>query len=147
MFIKILYPTDFSDISKIAINYLKQLKESGAEEILVLHVIDKKDLQFSYLYLFDESSADGNVEQKIKAEAERELNEIEGKLKDWGFRVSSSVKLGVPIKEILNAEQNKDISIIVIGSHGKSNVEEMLLGSVSENIIRKCKKPVLVVKR
>ena len=120
MFRKILYPTDFSDVSKIALNYLRQLKESGAEEILVLHVIDKKDLQFSYLYLFDES---------------------------WGFRVSSSVKLGVPIKEILNAEQNKDISIIVIGSHGKSNVEEMLLGSVSENIIRKCKKPVLVVKR
>jgi nucleotide-binding universal stress UspA family protein len=55
--------------------------------------------------------------------------------------------LGVPIKEILNAEQKEDISIIVIGSHGKSNVEEMLLGSVSENIIRKCKKPVLVVKR
>ena len=88
-----------------------------------------------------------NVEQKLKADAERELDEIEGKLKDWGFRVSSSVKLGVPIKEILNAEQNKDISIIVIGSHGKSNVEEMLLGSVSENIIRKCKKPILVVKR
>jgi nucleotide-binding universal stress UspA family protein len=113
----------------------------------VLHVIDKKDLQFSYLYLFDENSADGNVEQKLKADAEQELNEIEGKLKDWGFKVTSSVKLGVPIKEILTAEQKEDISIIVIGSHGKSNVEEMLLGSVSENIIRKCKKPVLVVKR
>ncbi len=147
MFKKILYPTDFSDVSKIALNYLKQLKGSGAEEILVLHVIDKKDLQFSYFYLFDENSADGNVEQKLKADAEQELNEIEGKLKDWGFKVTSSVKLGVPIKEILTAEQKENISIIVIGSHGKSNVEEMLLGSVSENIIRKCKKPVLVVKR
>ncbi len=41
MFRKILYPTDFSDVSKNALNYLKQLKESGAEEILVLHVIDE----------------------------------------------------------------------------------------------------------
>lgn len=147
MFRKILYPTDFSDVSKNALNYLKQLKESGAEEVFVLHVIDKKDLQFSYLYLFDENSTDGNLEQKLKAEAERELNEIEGKLKNWGFKVSSSVKFGIPIKEILNAEENKDISIIVIGSHGKSNIQEMLLGSVSENIIRKCKKPILVVKR
>jgi len=147
MFRKILYPTDFSDVSKNALKYLKQLKESGAEEIFVLHVIDKKDLQFSYLYLFDENSTDGNLEQKLKAEAERELNEIEGKLKNWGFKVSSSVKFGIPIKEILNAEENKDISIIVIGSHGKSNIQEMLLGSVSENIIRKCKKPILVVKR
>jgi len=147
MFRKILYPTDFSEVSKSALNYLKQLKKSGSEEVLVLHVIDKKALQFSYLYFFDESSADGNIEQKLKADAERELNEIEGKLKDWGFKVSSSVKLGIPIKEILNAEQNNDISIIVIGSHGKSNVAEMLLGSVSENIIRKCKKPILIVKR
>ena len=147
MFRKILYPTDFSDVSKNALSFLKQLKGSGAEEIFVLHVIDKSDLQFSYLYLFDENSPDGNVEQKLKDEAERELKEIEDKLKDWGFNVSSRVKLGIPIKEILSAEQKEDISIIVIGSHGKSNVEEILLGSVSENIIRKCKKPILVVKR
>ena len=147
MFRKILYPTDFSDVSKNALSYLKQLKKSGVEEIFVLHVIDKRDVQFSYLYLFDESSPDGNLEKKLKDEATQELKEIEGKLKEWGFKVSSRVKLGIPIKEILSAEQKEDISIIVIGSHGKSNIEEMLLGSVSENIIRKCKKPVLVVKR
>ncbi len=147
MFRKILYPTDFSDVSKNALSFLKQLQNSGAEEIFVLHVIDKRDLQFSYLYFIDESSADGNVEQKLKNEAERELKEIEGKLKDWGFNVSSMVKFGIPIKEILTAEQKENISIIVIGSHGKSDLEEMLLGSVSETIIRKCKKPVLVVKR
>ena len=75
------------------------------------------------------------------------MEEIEGKLKDWGFKVSSSVTFGIPIKEILSAEKKEDISFIVIGSHGKSDLEEMLLGSVSDNIIRKCKKPVLVVKR
>ena len=147
MFSNLLSPTDFSDVSKNALSFLKQLKKSVAEEIFVLHVIDQRDLQFSYLYLFDESSADGNVEQKLKDEAERELKEIEGKLKDWGFKVSSMVKIGIPIKEILTAEKKENISIIVIGSHGKSDLEEMLLGSVSENIIRKCKKPVLVVKR
>jgi nucleotide-binding universal stress UspA family protein len=147
MFRKILYPTDFSDVSKKALSFLKQFKKSGVEEICVLHVVDKKDVQFSYLYFFDENSADGTVEQKLKNEAEREMNEIEGKLKAWGFKVSSRVTFGIPIKEILNAEKKEDISIIVIGSHGKSDLEEMLLGSVSDNIIRKCKKPVLVVKR
>jgi len=37
--------------------------------------------------------------------------------------------------------------MIVIGSHGMSNVKEMLMGSVSEQVIRKARKPVLVVKR
>jgi len=147
MFRKILYPTDFSDVSKNALSFLKQFEKSGVEEICVLHVIDKRDVQFGYLYFFDENSVDGNVEQKLKNEAEREMKEIEGKLKDWGFKVSSRVTFGIPIKEILSAEKKEDISIIVIGSHGKSDLEEMLLGSVSDNIIRKCKKPVLVVKR
>ena len=88
MFRKILYPTDFSYVSKNALSYLKQLKKSGVEEIFVLHVIDKKYVQFSYLYLFDENSPDGNLEQKLKDEATRELKGIEDKLKAWGFKVS-----------------------------------------------------------
>jgi nucleotide-binding universal stress UspA family protein len=44
-------------------------------------------------------------------------------------------------------EEEENISLTVIGSHGKSNVEEMLLGSVSEMVVRKAKGPVLVVKR
>ncbi|UCD32986.1 MAG: universal stress protein [Desulfobacterales bacterium] len=144
---KILYPTDFSDVSKNALEYIKQLKESGVEEILVLHIIDERDLQFTYLYFLDEYRVDENLEQKLKVEAIRELGKIEGKLEDCGFKVTSRIELGVPLKEILKAEQREDISMIVIGSHGKSNVEEMFLGSVSEKVIRKCKKPVLVIKR
>jgi len=47
----------------------------------------------------------------------------------------------------LSVEEEEDVSAIVIGSHGKSNIKEMLLGSVSEKVIRKSKKPVLLVKR
>jgi len=44
-------------------------------------------------------------------------------------------------------EKEEDVSAIVLGSHGKSNIKEMLLGSVSEHVIRHCKKPVIVIKR
>jgi len=44
-------------------------------------------------------------------------------------------------------EEEKDVSVVVLGPHGKSNIKEMLLGSESEKVIRKSKKPVLVVKR
>ena len=57
------------------------------------------------------------------------------------------IEKGIPFKEILRVENEEDISLIVIGSHGKSNVEEMLLGSVSEKVIRKAKSPVIVIKR
>ena len=147
MFRKILYPTDFSDVSKIAIEYLRQLKESAVEEILVLHVIDERDFYFRYLYLMEEYSGDEGLKQRFEDEATKELSEIKDQLKDCGFKITSKIEFGVPLKEILKAEQKEDISIIIIGSHGKSNVAEMLLGSVSEKVVRKCKKPVLVVKR
>ena len=47
----------------------------------------------------------------------------------------------------MRVEEEEDISVIVIGSHGKSNLEEMFMGSVSEKVVRKCKGPVLVIKR
>ena len=147
MFRKILYPTDFSDVSKNAIEYIRQLKDSGVEELLVLHVIDERGLHYSYLYVLDEYIGDEGLKEKLKDEATKELDEIKNKLRDCGFKITSKIEFGVPLKEILKAEQKEDISMIIIGSHGKSNVEEMLLGSVSEKVVRKCKKPVLVVKR
>ena len=147
MFRKILYPTDFSDVSKIAIEYIKQLKESGVKEILVLHVIDERDAQFNYLYIMDEYSGDKSLKQSLENAARKGITEIKDKLKDFGFKITARIEFGIPLKEILKAEQEEDISIIIIGSHGKSNVAEMLLGSVSEKVVRKCKKPVLVVKR
>ena len=69
------------------------------------------------------------------------------KLKNEGLEVKTRIESGIPLQEILRAEAEEDVSVIVIGSHGMSNLQEIFLGSVSEKVIRKCKKPVLVVKR
>lgn len=72
---------------------------------------------------------------------------MKGKLEGNGFAVKVKIERGIPFQIILAVEEEEDVSAIVIGSHGKSNIKEMLLGSVSEKVIRKSKKPVLVVKR
>ena len=144
MFKKILYPTDFSDISKKAIDYIKQLRESGSDTVIVLHVINERGISAIERY----ASADSvEIEQRIMDDAKRELKVIEDDLKRSGFKVKTVIQRGVPFLEILKAEEKEDISVIVIGSHGKSNLEEMFLGSVSEKVSRKCKSPVLIIKR
>lgn len=80
-------------------------------------------------------------------QTEKELASIEKQLKETGFKVEKRIEIGIPMREILRIEKEGDISLIVIGSHGVSNLEEMFLGSVSEKVIRKCTKPVLVIKR
>ena len=74
MFKKILYPTDFSDVSKKAIDYIKQLKGGGSETVIVLHVINERGMRAIERY------ASGNsmeIEQRIMDDAKQELKVIE----------------------------------------------------------------------
>jgi len=145
MFKKILYPTDFSDVSKKAIDYIKQLRERGSEMVIVLHVINQRGMQAVERY------ASGNsieIEQRIMDDAKQQIKVIEDELKKSGFKVKSMIKTGIPVREILKAEEKEEnVSVIVIGSHGRGNLEEIFLGSVSEKVSRRCKSSVLIVKR
>jgi nucleotide-binding universal stress UspA family protein len=146
MFEKILYPTDFSDVSKKAMDFIKQLKGAGTKEVVVFHVIDERILD----RIQHHSETGINVEvigKKMEENAQEEISAIEVELKKSGFNVKTRIDKGVPFREILKAEQEEDISVVVIGSHGVSCIEEMFLGSCSEKVIRKSRKPVLVVRR
>ncbi len=144
MFKKILFPTDFSDLAARALEFVIQLKNSGAEEVIVLHVLDDK-----YFYFLDESTAINfaKLESDLKKDVTNKLTAVANKLNSNGFKVKVMIARGAPVSEILKVEKNEDASIIVLGSHGMSNLKEMFLGSVSESVIRKSPQPVLVVKR
>ena len=145
MFKKILYPTDFSDVSKKAIDYIKQLRERGSEMVIVLHVINQRGMQAVERYASGNSMEIG---QRIMDDAKQQIKVIEDELKKSGFKVKSMIKTGIPVREILKAEEKEEnVSVIVIGSHGRGNLEEIFLGSVSEKVSRRCKSPVLIVKR
>ena len=145
MFEKILLPTDFSDVAEKALAFVKQLKDAGTKEVVVLHVIKKDRIdviaQYSSIRDFRE------VEDEVEGEARKKTGRIEKELKETGFQVKVRIETGFPFSEILRVENEEDVSVVVIGSHGMSNIKEILLGSVSERVIRKAKKPVLVIKR
>jgi nucleotide-binding universal stress UspA family protein len=142
MFKTILFPTDFSDVSQKAVKYIKQLKGAGAQEVVVLHVIDERELavlaQVGDLYV--------QLTAQMEEEIEKKMAAIEADMAAAGFRVKLIVKTGNPFREIMAAAGEK-VSLIVLGSHGRSNISEMLMGSVSENVIRHAKVPILVISR
>jgi nucleotide-binding universal stress UspA family protein len=144
MFRKILYPTDFSDTAGKAIPFLKQLKDTGTEEVIILHIIDTYRLRIPSIY------APTNLISfidKMVIEATEKAKKVADVLTDAGIGTRIRIEQGLPFREILRVEDEEDVSIIVIGSHGRSNIEEMFLGSVSDNVMRKSKCPVLIVKR
>ena len=70
MFEKILYPTDFSDVAKKALKYIRQLKEAGAKEIVVLHVLDEKGIDAINRYTPAESL---EIVQRIEEGTKKEV--------------------------------------------------------------------------
>lgn len=146
MFNKILYPTDFSDVATKALDYIKQLREAGSQEVVILHVINQRIIDGLMRHAISDINID-NWRKMAKEVAQESLTEICKELEDVGFAVKSIIKTGFPWSEILNLEEKEVPSIIVIGSHGRSNIGEIFLGSVSERVIRRCKRPVMVIKR
>jgi nucleotide-binding universal stress UspA family protein len=144
MFRKVLYPTDFSDTAEKAIPFLKQLKDTGTEEIIILHIIDTYRLRIPSIYMPTNLIS---FIDKMSIEATAKAKKVADVLTDAGIETRIRIEQGLPFREILRVEDEEDVSIIVIGSHGRSNIEEMFLGSVSENVMRKSKSPVLIVKR
>ena len=146
MFKKILYPTDFSDVAAKALDYIKQLKEAGAQEVIILHVINQRIIDG----LTRHAMLDKDIlqwQKKAKEIAEESLAEMSKALENIGFTVKPIIKTGFPWREILQVEEKENPSLIVIGSHGRSNLSDMFLGAVSDRVIRKSKGPVMVIKR
>jgi nucleotide-binding universal stress UspA family protein len=150
MFKKILYPTDFSEVAGKALGYVKQLRQAGAEEVVVIHVFDQRELR--------NAVALAGISGKWPIDLDRETREREGEhmkhvqqmvenLKGMGFRAKGIVREGIPLREILKTAEDEQVSVIVLGSTGKSNLEEVMLGSVSEGINKQSRQPVLVIKR
>jgi nucleotide-binding universal stress UspA family protein len=144
MFKKILFSTDFSDVATEALEFVKQLKDSGAEAVVVLNVIEEK-----YSFLSEEYPTVDleTLDQNLKKDILKKLSNLANILYEKGFRVKVITAKGIPADEIIRIEREERPFFMVLGSHGVSNLKERLLGSLSEAVIRKSKQSVLLVKR
>jgi nucleotide-binding universal stress UspA family protein len=146
MFKKVLFPTDYSDASKKAVEYVKKLKEAGTEEVIILHVLDDGEMHSLKYY----SASNPDIHDKVlkinNQRAKEELAVIADELRKIGLTVRVMIVEGIPFQEILRVEEEEDVSMVVMGSHGKSAIEGVFLGSVSTKVIRRSTRPVLVIR-
>ena len=145
---KILLATDFSECCSKAVEFIKKMKES-VNEIVVLHVIDEKEIRTvaTNIAWIGESLKDfeEDLRKKMRTKAEEDMDRLREQLE--GFEVKTIVTEGYVAEKIIEVSESEDVALIVMGSHGKSNLKEILLGSVSESVIRRARKPVAIVRR
>ncbi|ADG13820.1 UspA domain protein [Methanocaldococcus infernus ME] len=151
MYRKILYPTDFSETAELALEHIKTMRKLGGEKVILLNVIDKSEeenLLSTIFKIFNIGSKEREeIEKKLKDESLKKLDEIKKELESLGFEVKNISVFGTPHEEIVKVANEEDVDIIIMGSHGKTNIKEILLGSVTEHVIKKSDKPVMVIRR
>jgi universal stress protein A len=134
MFKKILAPTDFSELSARGVRYACELSKDVDAEVVIFNVV-----------LLDET----NVINKQEVERhEKRLDEfVAQKVSDLGadLKIRKVVDAGDAYGAILDCADNERVDLIVMSSHGRSGLSRMLIGSVTDKILRGSPCPVLVV--
>ena len=140
----ILVPTDFSKHSEVALNYAVALAEKFGAELFLLHVV--QDLA---LFIPDAVAVAPPIAPPVEqfVAAAREALERVTQVNDLkSLTVHRDVREGTPFYEIIRFAKEKNVDLIVMGTHGHTGLTHVLLGSVSEKVVRKAPCPVLTVR-
>ena len=139
MFEKILVPLDGSEHSFNALEKAIQIAKKFDGQITLIHV-------FSVGTMSTPSSEACESIQEMRKQGKSILARARKKVKAKKIPVKTLIKEGQTVNEILKAATDGDFNLIIIGARGISKLREILLGSVSDGVIRHATRPVLVVK-
>ena len=151
LFKKCLYSTDFSPMAEEALSYVKKLKEAGEEEVVVIHVVDDLSVELpegtDLLKEKELYKILPEVDQEYLISLVEKLNAVKEELEEEGLKVKIYLKYGNIPKQIVGVADEEKVNLVVMGAHGKGLLSEILLGSVSTDVIRQASCPVLIVKK
>lgn len=137
---RILVPVDFSDASEEAVLHAKEIAFTYGAEIDLLHVVEEPFYPPPYGL------------DPIDFPTEEVLERVETQLADLareeiGYEhVMVQATTGSPPHEILEYVDENEIDLVVIATHGRTGLDRVLLGSVTERVLRQSPTPVFVVK-
>jgi nucleotide-binding universal stress UspA family protein len=141
---KILVPIDFSDNSRVALDYAVALGEQFDSKIHILHVLqDVVSIAPEPTYVL---ASTGAFAKELRKGADEALQKLADAKALAGKKVVHRVREGQPFLKILHYARENFIDLIVMGTHGRTGLAHLLIGSVAENVVRKSRCPVLTVR-
>ena len=138
----ILVPLDFSEHATAVLDWAAHLAEQHSSRIVLFHAyhlpVEFQQLEGAYL--------PPDFWTNVKAEAEETLERYAAELRQKGIQVESVVAEGYAATAIIDEVAEKNVDLIVIGTHGLSGLKHLLLGSIAERVVQKAPCAVLTVK-
>jgi nucleotide-binding universal stress UspA family protein len=145
---KILVPTDFSKSAQMAIDVASEIAKKANAEMILLHVVEevKKD---SYNVDFKKDDG-GTWESKLYTmrlieRGKKQLIKLADESKAMGVKVKTELRLGTPFHGMRSIITDHKVDLVVMGTAGHSKLEEMIIGTNTEKVVRHANCPVLTV--
>lgn len=143
----ILVPHDFSSSANHAAAIARDEAKLHGANILLLHVVDLPgQLKPETVIVPDETGAPINIKDYAVRQAEAHLADIAARLAKDGVTVQSYIRIGKPEDEIVKFASENHVDLIAMGTHGRTGLEHLLVGSVAERVVRTSKVPVLTIR-
>ena len=139
----ILHPTDFSPASRAAFAHaLKLAREEGAE-LLLVHALATVMPLVGEGYMSPKTYDD--LQRSMRAQAQKQLDRLLARAKAAKMRARGFLYEGVPADAIVRAARAKHAGLIVMGTHGRTGLTRLFMGSVAERVVGTAPCPVLTV--
>ena len=139
---KLLVALDLSEPTELIVTKAQEIAKAMSARVWVLHNAEPEPdvLEFRT----DPQAARDSLAEKFHRE-HRQIQGIAERLRKDGLDATALLVHGPTVEFILKEASELDVDMIVVGSHGRGAVYQLLVGSVSEGILRKSRCPVLVV--
>lgn len=140
---RFLVPLDFSEYANQALDYAINLASKLGARLTLLHVIQSLPLggvdmgvTLPYTYI-----------QELEAEIMTSMNDYLERVTAAGLEGEIVVVHGVPFQDIVETAKSQQVALIVMGTHGRTGFQHLLLGSVAEKVVRLAPCSVLVARQ
>jgi nucleotide-binding universal stress UspA family protein len=147
MYDHILIPTDGSDAAENAVEQAIDLAEKYGATVHALYVVDVDATNLSLGTEQVDRIRQGGLDDmpEVRAEADEATGFVADAGAERGVTVEEHVTAGSPARAIRRFVEDNHIDLVVMGSHGRSGLSRVVLGSVAEKVLRRTRLPVLVV--
>jgi len=144
---KILVPTDFSKPSLIAVDVAADIAKRSGAQLILLHVVEEVTGDTINI----EGEAGGNgwenklFTMRLIEKAKKQIAKLAQDTKAKGAKVKTELKLGTAFHGMNKIITEHKVDLVVMGTSGRSNLEDMIIGSNTEKVVRLSHCPVLTV--
>ena len=143
---RLLVPVDFSEDANQALEYAIALASTLGARVILLHVMQSPpwggvDMDVTLPHAYSQFI------QHLEAEVTHRMQACLERVTARGLEGEMAVVHGEPFQEILDTAKKQQVDLIIMGTHGRTGLQHVLMGSVAEKVVRLAPCPVLVVRQ